>query len=158
QCETQRLCKDGRRIDVMVNVSPMYSQRGEIIGGSVIARDITQTKQLSEALQESEARFRRLFERSQAVMNTVAEGLYTVDANGRVTYVNPAAESLFGWTSAELMGRKMHDVTHYLHPDGTPFPAEECAGLQVLETGVLLQDYEDVFIRKDGRFFPVVYS
>src|SRR5262249_25660748 len=53
---------------------------------------------------------------------------------------------------------KMHDVTHYLHPDGTPFPAEECAGLQVLQKGVVLKEHEDVFIRKDGSFFPVVFS
>ena len=52
----------------------------------------------------------------------------------------------------------MHDVNHYKHPDGTPFPAEECAGLRVLRDGTALRDYADVFIRKDGTFFPVVYS
>src|SRR5262249_21598060 len=86
------------------------------------------------------------------------EGLYAVDSQGLVTYVNPAAESLFGWTSAELLGRRMHDVTHYQHPDGTPFPIEECAGFKVLHEGKVLKDYDDVFIRKDGTFFPVVYS
>ena len=75
-----------------------------------------------------------------------------------MTYINPAAERLFGWSSTELLGRKMHDVTHYQHPDGRPFPADECAGLQVLQKGTVLSDYEDVFIRKDGTFFPVVYS
>src|SRR4029434_11018919 len=55
-------------------------------------------------------------------------------------------------------GRKMHDVTHYKYPDGSPFPAEECAGLQVLRRGTTLADHEDVFIRKDGTFFPVIYS
>jgi signal transduction histidine kinase len=52
----------------------------------------------------------------------------------------------------------MHDVTHYAHPDGSPFPAEECAGLQVLRDGITLDDHADTFIRKDGTFFPVVYS
>jgi PAS domain S-box-containing protein len=136
----------------------VHGPSGSITGASVIARDITQTKQMAAALRESEARFRHLFENSRAVMNTVAEGLYTVDVQGLVTYLNPTAEALFGWTSAELMGRKMHDATHYRHPDGTPFPAGECAGLQVLQSGVVLQEYEDVFIRKDGSFFPVVYS
>jgi PAS domain S-box-containing protein len=158
QYETERIRQDGERIDVLVNLSPVYSHRGAIIGASVVARNITRTRQMAAALRESEARFRHLFASSRAVMNTVAEGLYTVDAQGLVTYVNPAAEALFGWTSAELLGRKMHDVTHYRHPDGTPFPAEECAGLQVLQSGVVLQEYADVFIRKDGSFFPVVYS
>jgi len=91
-------------------------------------------------------------------MDNVADGLYTVDTKGMVTYVNPAAERMFGWTGAELLGRKMHDVTHYKHPDGTPFPAEDCAGLKVLQLGIELREHEDVFIRKDGSFFPVVFS
>jgi PAS domain S-box-containing protein len=65
---------------------------------------------------------------------------------------------MFGWTNAELLGRKMHDVTHYKHPDGSPFPANDCPGLQVLQKGVELREHEDTFIRKDGSFFPVVYS
>ena len=104
-----------------------------------------------QALRESEQRFR-------FAMNNLAEGLYTVDTEGRVTYVNPSAEKMFGWTSAELMGKKMHEVTHYKHPDGSPFPMHECPGLQVLQKGVVLQEHEDTFIRKDGSFFPVVFS
>jgi PAS domain S-box-containing protein len=52
----------------------------------------------------------------------------------------------------------MHDVTHYKHPDGTPFPASDCPGLRVQQTGVELREYEDTFIRKDGSLFPVVFS
>src|SRR5207244_11313828 len=48
--------------------------------------------------------------------------------------------------------------THFRHPDGTPFPAEECAGLRVLREGAALTDHEDFFIRKDGSFVPVVYT
>jgi len=106
---------------------------------------------LERALRESEERFR-------SVVNNLAEGLYTVDNQGLVTYINPSAEAMFGWTSAELHGKKMHDVTHYQHPDGTPFPAADCPGLQVLRTDASLRDHQDVFIRKDGSFFPVVYS
>jgi len=88
----------------------------------------------------------------------MGEGLYTLDSRGLVTYINPAAERLFGWSSDELQGRKMHDMIHYQHPDGTPFPADECAELQVLQTGTVLSDSEEVFIRKDGTFFPVASS
>ena len=72
--------------------------------------------------------------------------------------MNPAAEKLFGWSFQELRGKKMHAMTHHHHPDGTPFPAEECAGLQVLAQGKMLTDHEDIFIRKDGTFFDVIYS
>jgi PAS domain S-box-containing protein len=104
-----------------------------------------------QALHDSEERFR-------SAMNNMAEGLYTIDQDGRVTFVNPAAEKMFGWTASELQGKRMHDVTHYKHPDGRPFPAEECAGFRVLRSGIEARDQDDVFIRKDGTFFPVVYS
>jgi two-component system sensor histidine kinase UhpB len=52
----------------------------------------------------------------------------------------------------------MHDVTHYQQSGDRPFPTEECPALQVLQNGTVLSDYEEVFIRKDGTFFPVTYS
>src|SRR6185503_18944116 len=80
------------------------------------------------------------------------------DAEGRVTSMNPAAEELFGFSFEELRGRRMHDMTHHHHRDGRPFPAEECAGLQVLRQGKILTSHEDCFIRKDGTFFDVIFS
>jgi PAS domain S-box-containing protein len=120
-------------------------------GLSIFFRDITERKLAEEQLSRT-ASF------NKAVMSNMGEGLYTVDSAGLVTSLNAAAEKLFGWTFDDLRGRKMHDMTHYKHLDGTPFPAEDCAGFQVLHHGKMLANYEDVFIRKDGTFFNVVYS
>jgi PAS domain S-box-containing protein len=116
-----------------------------------ISEDITEQKMMEEQLQ-AVAAFQH------AVMATIKEGLYTLDRQGLVTYINPAGEDLLGWTSAELIGRKMHDLTHYKYRDGTPFPAEECAVLQVLQQGETLMEHADSSIRKDGSFIDVVYS
>ena len=115
------------------------------------AADFVERKYAEEAL-------RRAAAFDEAVMSNMGEGLYTVDSQGLVTFMNPAAERLFGWTLEELRGRKMHDMTHYKHPDGSAFPLEDCAGLQVLRQGNALTNHEDVFVRKDGTFFDVVYS
>lgn len=88
----------------------------------------------------------------------MAEGLYTVDTQGLLTYINPSAEKMFGWSKGDVLGKKMHDITHYKHPDGTPFPASDCPGLKVLEESVELRAHPDTFIRKDGSFFPVTFS
>lgn len=111
-----------------------------------------------KALRESDERLRKLVEYQSAVMNNMAEGLYALDANGLLTSINPAAEAILGWRSDELIGKKMHDMTHYKHPDGTPFPANDCPGLQVVQKGISLREHEDTFIRKDGSFVPVVFS
>src|ERR1700677_4676844 len=85
-----------------------------------VMTDLTERKQVEEKLRLSEAEARRTLEVNQAIMTNMGEGLYTLDANGYTTYLNPAAERLLGWQSAELLGRRMHDVTHYQHSDGTP--------------------------------------
>ena len=81
-----------------------------------------------------------------------------IDTQGRITYINRSAEILFGWNDAELLGKNIHEVTHYKRSDGTAFPATECPLLQVLKNGMPLREHEDTFIRKDGAMFPVVCS
>ena len=137
---------------------PQFSSDGTFLGYIGGAVDTHDRKLAEQALRDSEEQLRHTLEFNRAIMANLGHGLYTVDTRGLVTYINPAAERLFGWSSAELLGRKMHDVTHYQLPDGRPFPADECAGLQVLQNGTVLSDHEDVFIRKDGTFFPVVCS
>lgn len=141
--------KGGEVIDVELRSSEITFAGKKVWLVSV--NDITERKRAEEAL-------RRAMAFDQAVMTSMGEGLYTVDAQGLVTSMNPAAEKLFGWKLEELRGKRMHDVTHYKHPDGRPFPSEECAGFRVLNEGERLVDHEDVFIRKDGTFFDVVYS
>ncbi len=113
---------------------------------------------LNMALREGEERLRSLLDYQAAITNNMAEGLYTLDGQGLVTFTNPAVEMMLGWTKDELIGKKMHDICHYKHADGTPFPASECPGLEVMENGKQLKEHEDVFIRKDGSFLPVVLS
>jgi PAS domain S-box-containing protein len=142
---------DGVLHHSIVSKFPITGADGQpaMIGGMAI--DVTDQKQAEEAL-------RQRMDFDEAVMRNMAEGLYTVDANGLVTSMNPAAEKLFGWTFQELRGRNMHGVTHYKRRDGSPFPAEDCSGSHVLKGGPSLVDHEDVFIRRDGTFFDVLYS
>ena len=158
---------------VAVQTTPLVSRSGALVGAfsthwrephemhptelqalDVLARlasDLIERTRTEEALRRS-ANFQA------AVTRNMGEGLYTLDSHGCVTSMNPAAEDLFGWTAEELRGRRMHDLTHYQHRDGSPFPIEQCAGFGVLNQGRMLAAHEDVFIRKDGTFFDVVYS
>jgi PAS domain S-box-containing protein len=156
--ETIRRRKDGTHFHVSLTISPLFDAHGSVIGASKIARDISGRVEQEAVLAQSRERLRQALQYQEAIVGGMGEGLYTVNQQDLVVSINHAAEKMFGWTKEELVGRKMHDVTHYKHPDGRPFPAEDCAGLQVLRKGIPLLNHEDVFIRKDGTFFDVVYS
>ena len=81
---------------------------GEIIGVGNVVVDITERKEAEE--------FRAV------VMDNMAEGLYALDADGLVTYMNPAAASMLGWTEDELRGKPMHATVHFQRADGTTIP------------------------------------
>src|SRR5262249_574479 len=146
--------KDVKRriIHAVISSTPVAASvhNGALLYQTAIV-DVTERK-------HAEARLQRAMEFDEAIMTNMGEGLYTVDTDGLVTMMNPAAEELFCWSFEELRGKKMHDVTHYKHSDGSPFPAHECPGLQVLRKGKSLVNREDVFIRKDGTFFDVTYT
>jgi len=156
--ETIRRRKDGTDFHVSLTISPLRDGQGRVIGASKIARDITDRVEHERALAQSRERLRQALQYQEAIVGNMGEGLYTVNRQGHLVSMNQAAEKLFGWTKEELLGRKMHDVVHYKHPDGRPFPAEQCGVVQVFRTGTTLLNQEDMFIRKDGGFFNVVYS
>ncbi len=95
----------------------------------------------------------------EALLGSVADAVYLVDAEGRTRFVNPAGLKVLGYDDAsELLGRVSHPTIHYKRPDGSPFPAEECPMLRPRQTGETVRVDEDWFVRRDGTMVPVAYS
>lgn len=102
--------------------------------------------------------FKDMERENQLILHAVGEGIYGVDAEGRTTFVNPAAERMLGWRGDELMGRVIHRVMHHSHKDGTLFPLKECPIYAAFRDGSVRRVGEDWFWRKDGSGFPVEYT
>jgi PAS domain S-box-containing protein len=93
-----------------------------------------------------------------AVLETAAQPIWVVDRHGVIRFANPAAIAALGYDSAdELFGRDSHETIHYRHPDGTPYPAEECPMLLPQAMGETVRSDLDWFFRRDGSMFPVSY-
>lgn len=95
---------------------------------------------------------------TRGITDSMAQGLYAVDREGRVTFVNPAAERLLGYAAEELLGRNMHELIHHRHGDPSSIPAEACPLLGVIRTGKPVRIEEDIFTRRDGQLLSVAYS
>ena len=92
------------------------------------------------------------------LLNAMTEGVYGFDLAGNAVFINPAAEQMTGWKSAELIGRNIHDCHHHSHADGSHYPQHDCPIYRTLQDAIPRQVNEDVFWRKDGSSFPVYYS
>ena len=84
------------------SVTPIFDQ-GTVVQVAVLGLDITNRKNAEQALQESEARFRAIFDTAQ-------DSIFIKDRSFRYTQVNPAMERLFGRSAAEIIGKTDLDL------------------------------------------------
>ena len=110
---------------------------------------------LEHQVAEQTADLRRLARHNEVLVTSVGDGVYGVDHEGRVTFVNPSAAAALGFTTSELTGRKAHETFHGPGADGAPFPWSECYIHEAIQHGSLVLAQEDEYVRADGSVFPV---
>ena len=108
--------------------------------------------------QRVERFFREIERENQLILRAAGEGIYGVNAEGKTTFVNPAAERMLGWSAEELVGRDMHSIVHHTHPDGSHYHDEDCPIYAAFRDGAVHQVDTEVFWRKDGSKFWVDYT
>jgi PAS domain S-box-containing protein len=91
-------CADGSRRIVNDSAVPVRGDDGRILGAVLINEDITERVQAAQQLREQS----RI---TDTITTHAAESLFLLDADGRVAYMNPAAERTFGWRAEEAAGR-----------------------------------------------------
>lgn len=117
-----------------------------------IGRDVTDRK-------VSDGNRDRATSLTNAIVESVADGIAVTDARGRLTYVNPAGLRLLGHEDdADLLGHSFHATSHHHHLDGSRFSVAECPMTEVRQSGQSVHVREDIFWRKDGSPLPVSFS
>ncbi len=91
------------------------------------------------------------------VTSTLAEGVYVLDVDGHLIFMNPEAERLLGWRQAELSLQDAHEEIHG-HHHGEGVSETECRVLLALHSGEVQRVDDDIFFGKDGHSFPVSYT
>jgi formate hydrogenlyase transcriptional activator len=94
---------------------------------------------------------------NKLILESAGEGIYGLDAEGKTTFINRAAEKMTGFSAPEMIGNCQHQLVHHSRPDGTPYPQKECPIYAAFRKGKVFQTSEEVFWRKDGTCFPVEY-
>ena len=92
------------------------------------------------------------------ILDSIPDGVYGVDPTGHIILVNRAAARMLGYEPSDLIGKVPHDTMHHSHPDGRPYPREDCPlSIAAAERRPYSCD-DDLFWRRDGTTFPVEYE
>ena len=102
----------------------------------------------------SEAAAQKSGEELATTLRSIGDAVITTDAAGRVTFMNPVAERITGWTTAEARGRDLSEVFCILS-EGTREPVESPA-VRVLRDGAVVGlANHTVAVARDGRETPI---
>ena len=152
--------QDERFLDFVYQ--PMFDTDGSVNGIFVHVLDVTgqvrarrQMQEQAAAVERANAALQYQSHLNKTITDNAASCLFMMDEQGRPTFMNPAAEAVTGYTLDEIRDQPLHLAVHHHHPDGRPFPIEECPIDNGREQLIPLRDYRDVFVRKNGTFFPV---
>jgi PAS domain S-box-containing protein len=136
--EWSYLRKDGSRFPVLLSVTALRHEDGQITGFLGIASDITERKRAQEAVN-----------RLAAIVEFTNDAIIGKTLDGVIISWNQGAEHIYGYTEAEVLGRH---ISLLVPPDRQ----DELAGIFAgIRQGQRVQNYETVRIRKDGRLIDV---
>ncbi len=136
-CEARMRCKDGSIKHVLIDSSVLW-ENGKFIHTRTFTRDITERKLVEET---------RL--RLAAIVESSDDAIISKDLNGTITSWNRAAERLYGYTAAEIVGKPISVIMPPDHQDDFQ------TIMQRLRRGERVEHYETVRVAKDGRRLDV---
>jgi PAS domain S-box-containing protein len=140
--------KDGTEYNVSVSLQLLHDELRPVFFASI--EDTTERDVALRALTQ-------VSQRLDTILNNTTMAVFLMDDRQECVYMNPAAERLTGYKLEETQGRPLHDVIHHTYPDGRPFPLHECAIDRAFPEENQVQG-EEMFIHKDGTFYPVGFT
>ena len=159
----------GTRRWMETHAVPMRDNEGTVTGVLAVTRDITQRKQaevelethrlhLEELVQQRTMALLETEARASHVIQSSADGLYGIDIEGRISFINPAACKLLGYSPEQVIGLNCHELMHHSRQDGTIYPANECPSTRAMLSGETIRVDDEVYWHADGHAIPVMYS
>ena len=136
--ETVRMHKDGRSIDVSLSISPIRTAAGKIVGISMAARDITESKQTQKALTQEMEERRRIFDTSKDL-------ILVTDTSGNFIQVSPSVTAILGYQPSDMIG---HSAVEFIHPDDLENTRSE---MRAARRGQSKRNFETRYIDKEGK-------
>jgi len=104
-----------------------------------------------------ETALERLNRQTQLILESAGEGIFGLNLQRKIIFVNPAAAKMLGYQAEELIGAHQHTLIHHKKKDGSPYPTHECPIYTAIQNGKTCHRDDEVFWRKNGSSFAVEY-
>ncbi len=141
------IARNGGECAIADSCAPIHDRAGAVIGAVLVFRDVTSEYAVQQALADSAARI-------AAILNTVADGVITIDgASGTVVNTNAATERMFGYAAAEIVGNNLQLLVPAFSGDDRSAFLNYCR--QQEPTPELAAAPEIEGRRKDGSLFQL---
>ena len=134
---TYRLLK-GKDAFLLGTAGALRNSKGDIVGSIMSIRDITEKRQIEEALVQAEEKYRSIYENA-------IEGIFRTTRKGRIVEANPAFARILGYDSPEEVMNAITDLSTHLYVN----PERRLELLHILDEWGVVRDFEVEFIRKD---------
>ncbi len=148
--------KDGTSLSLLLAAKPLTPFDGFLKGAVVTFLDLTPRRKAEVQLLVRNQQLRYHFEFTKSITDNTSEALFLTDVEGRIHFMNPAAEKMFGWTAEDMIGKTLHQATHPQHH--TRDSRLGSSGLGNLLGAASVEVGEDTFMRADGKPISVRYS
>jgi len=106
----------------------------------------------------AQTQLEQLSRQNQLILNSAGEGIYGLDLDGIVTFVNPAGAKLLGYDVQELLGQSLKQLVHKTRPQGSPALEIDGGMYTPFKDGAVHQTDTEAMWRKDGSDFPVEFT
>ena len=140
---------EGETLNVVANISPLMGTDGRIAGAVVTFRNLAEMDRLARALLSSNRELVMERNKLTAILNSITDGVFTIDTNWQITSFNLAAQKITGYSLDEVLGKFCGDVLR-----GGKC-GSECPMRRALDSGEPTFDLEVDILTKDGRVVPV---
>jgi PAS domain S-box-containing protein len=97
-------------------------------------------------------------DRHWLLLDSIGEGIFGIDLDGRCTFVNPAGLRMLGHSTEMVLGRNMHQLVHHSHADGRHYPECDCPIFNAFRRGDPCRIDDEVLWRADGTPFHAEYA
>ncbi len=136
---------DGTLRDTEAAASAVREQQGAKV--QMVLRDVTQRKLAEAALRDHREWLR-------VTLTSIGDAVLATDAAGKITFLNPVAATLTGWSEAEALGKAVQQVFRILN-EQTHQEAEDVVAQALRAGGPVLLANHTVLVAKDGREIPI---